>query len=194
MWPARVLNCIRGSSAPPSKGCEVWIAPGEIHSDFMCYTHPAAALVLFHCSSSLLSTRAVHSGPSVHYTTVHGRKEEGIGGGGLGAGSQTIKPGSRPAVLFTPPSPPRSQCSLSPHAPVYPVLSGAVNVAAVVVVVVLSDTHDCSPGYLICLCSIRCWWTGGRKVAEPKGEINEWSGRGGFMQHAFHDWSDKINS
>lgn len=68
-------------------------------------------LSLFHCSASLLSANAVHSGSSVNYST----SQEGRGTWwwwGLGAGFETIKPGSRPPALFTATVPAQLHCFL----------------------------------------------------------------------------------
>lgn len=64
------------------------------------FTPPLRSASLFHCSASFLSAKVVRSGSSVNYST----SQEGRGTWwwwGLGAGSQTIKPGSRPPALFT---------------------------------------------------------------------------------------------
>lgn len=68
---------------------------------FKCYwlALPLCTASLFHCSASLLSPNVVRSGSSVNYSA----SQEGRGTWwwwGLGAGSQTIKPGSRPPALF----------------------------------------------------------------------------------------------
>lgn len=65
---------------------------------------------LFHCSASLLSANVVHSGSSVNYST--SQEGRGTWWWGLGAGSQTIKPASRPPALFTAIIPAQFHCFL----------------------------------------------------------------------------------
>lgn len=65
---------------------------------------------LFHCSALLLSANVVHSGSSVNYST--SQEGRGTWWWGLGAGSQTIKPGSRPPALFTTTIPAQFHCFL----------------------------------------------------------------------------------
>lgn len=105
---------------------------------------PQSALSLFHCSASLLSASAVHSGSSVNYST----SQEGRGTcwWGLGAGSQTIKPGSRPPALFSATIPAQFHCFL-------PVLCVSCPLRGSKRCCCSSDKHESQPGCSSALCS-----------------------------------------